>query len=144
MISIDTNVLLRYLLDDDSIQSPKAADLINSGTPILATDIVLVETIWTLKGKRYNLSRDEIAKVVSVLFEEKNIAFEDSQAVWRALADFRKARTVKVGRKSRQADFPDALIANKASAVIEGRGEKSEGTYTFDQAALELPLTRSL
>ncbi len=44
MIAIDTNVLLRYLLDDDPQQSPKATALIKSGKPVLITDVVLVET----------------------------------------------------------------------------------------------------
>lgn len=143
MISVDTNVVLRYLLNDDEHQSSLAVALFQSGEKILITDVVLVETIWTLKGKRYNLSRDEIAKVISNLFEEKHLEFEDSQAVWRALGDFRKAKVVRVGKKNRQADFPDALIVNKASIVIEESGEKNNGIYTFDQAALELPLTHS-
>jgi len=52
MIAIDTNVLLRYLLFDDEIQSKKAAKLINSHQLIYVSHIVLVETIWTLKGWR--------------------------------------------------------------------------------------------
>ena len=143
MISVDTNILLRYLLNDDEHQSPLATALFMSGKKILITDIVLVETIWTLKGKRYNLGRDEIASVISKLFEEKHIKFENGQAVWRALGDFRSAKVVRVGKKNRQADFPDALIVNKASTVIEEFGEENEGIYTFDQAALELSHTRS-
>ncbi|HIJ26093.1 MAG: hypothetical protein HN421_11470 [Gammaproteobacteria bacterium] len=49
-----------------------------------------------------------------------------------------------MGKKIKQADFPDALITNKAISVIEGRGEEVEGIYTFDRAALELPFTKSL
>lgn len=143
MIAIDTNVLLRYLLNDDEEQSPKASTLIQSGKQILITDVVLVETIWTLKGKRYNLDQEALVKVINVLFEEKYIRFESSQAVWRALGDFRRAKTVKVGKKMKQADFADALIANKAEEVIKHYGEEGEGLYTFDQAALELPFTQS-
>lgn len=139
MTAIDTNVLLRYLLEDDEIQSPKATALIYGETPILITDVVLVETIWTLRGKRYNLERDQIATVISTLFEERNICFEDDQVVWRALGDFRKSKAIKVGKKTKQADFADALITNKAVTVIESRSEKLEGVFTFDLAAQELP-----
>ena len=52
MIAVDTNVLLRYLLNDDPEQSPRAATLFSGEKKILVTDVVLVETIWTLKGKK--------------------------------------------------------------------------------------------
>jgi len=45
MIALDTNVLLRYLLQDDPDQSAKAAQLIASHVIILISDVVLVETI---------------------------------------------------------------------------------------------------
>ncbi|HFE38753.1 MAG TPA: PIN domain-containing protein, partial [Gammaproteobacteria bacterium] len=48
MIAIDTNVLLRYLLWDDKPQAAKADRLINGTEPVLVTDVVLVETLWTL------------------------------------------------------------------------------------------------
>ena len=60
MITIDTNVLLRYLLDDDKLQSKLASKLILSGEPVLITDVVLVESIWTLRGKRYSLEKESI------------------------------------------------------------------------------------
>ena len=43
MIAIDTNVLLRYLLDDDAIQSKKASSIITGQSNVLITDIVLTE-----------------------------------------------------------------------------------------------------
>ena len=56
MIAVDTNVLLRYLLLDDEIQAKKAADLIQSGQTVYISHVVLVETVWTLKGKKYKLT----------------------------------------------------------------------------------------
>ncbi|PIE41509.1 MAG: PIN domain nuclease, partial [Gammaproteobacteria bacterium] len=64
MIAIDTNVLLRYLLQDDKAQAAKANLLIRDAEAILITDVVLTETIWTLKGKRYNLSKEQIIDVI--------------------------------------------------------------------------------
>jgi len=64
MIAIDTNVLLRYLLQDDEGQSKKAAALINGTVPVLVTDIVLVETVWVLAGKRYKLDREALVGVI--------------------------------------------------------------------------------
>ena len=57
MIAVDTNVLLRYLLNDDAAQADMAANLIKGGDTVLITDVVLVETLWTLSGKKYRLNK---------------------------------------------------------------------------------------
>ena len=136
MIAIDTNVLLRYLLKDDESQFKKAKAIINGMEKILVTDIVLTETVWVLKGKRYSLSKDKISDVIHALFAEPNIIFEDSQSVWCALKDYINAPPIKVKGKTKQADFPDALIINKAKSY--GRKNKNDISiiYTFDKAAL--------
>jgi predicted nucleic-acid-binding protein len=141
MIAIDTNVLLRYLLQDDKAQALKAAALITGADTVLVTDVVLVETVWVLTGKRYGLDRDAVAGVVSALFEEPNIVFEDGQTVWRALNDYKKARPVKVGGKKKSADFHDALIVNKAMSQARKCHMRFIGVYTFDVAAREIPGT---
>jgi len=142
MIAIDTNVLLRYLLEDDVKQTKKATAIINGSEQVLVTDIVLAETIWTLKGKKYKLDKDSIVNVVNALFAEPNIRFEDQQTVWRALSDYTKAKSVKVGSKKKSADFPDALIVNKARFESNKSAETLNGVYTFDVAAQEIPGTK--
>lgn len=141
MIAIDTNILLRYLLQDDEHQSNRAASLINGTVPVLVTDIVLVETVWVLAGKRYKLDREALGGVIGALFKERNIVFEDGQTVWRALSDFKKARPVKVNGKKKSADFPDALIVNKAMHTAQQWRVSLKGVYTFDVAAREIPGT---
>lgn len=138
MIAIDTNVLLRYLLQDDEKQANKAAKLILSTQSVLVTDVVLTETIWTLKGKRYNLSKEQIIDVVYALFAEPNLTFEDGQAVWGALKDFTNAKPIKSGGKTKQADFPDALIVNKAKRYGQLNKDEVSTIYTFDKAALQI------
>ena len=135
MIAIDTNVLLRYLLWDDKMQAAKADKLINGSAPVLITDVVLAETVWVLKGKKYKLNKTATIDVLNSLFKEPNIFFEDGQTVWRALNDYRHAKPVKVGNKKKEADFPDALIVNKAKFYAAEKGEELEGVYTFDVAA---------
>ena len=135
MIAIDTNGLLRYLLWDDNSQAAKADKLINGSTLVLITDVVLVETLWTLKGKKYKLHKTAMIDVINSLFEEPNIRFEDGQTVWRALNDYRQAKPVKVGNKKKGADFADALIVNKAKFYAMEKGEVLNGAYTFDRAA---------
>lgn len=141
MIAIDTNVLLRYLLDDDKAQSKRASQLILGNTRVLITDVVLVETIWILKGKRYGLDREAIIKVMHSLFKEPNIFFESGQTIWRSINDFKNVKSIKSGGKRKEADFSDALIVNKAR-YIAGEIESSlEGVYTFDVAAQQIPGT---
>lgn len=139
MIAVDTNVLLRYLLDDDKAQSPKAAKLIEGRQPVLITDTVLVETIWTLKGRKYKQGKAALIAVIQSLFEEPNVRFEDGQTVWVALSEYRAAKPVR----GKGVDFADALIASKAKAVASNLGESLKGVYTFDVAAQQLPGMRS-
>jgi predicted nucleic-acid-binding protein len=141
MIAIDTNVLLRYLLWDDKRQAAKAARLINGSTPVLITDVVLAESLWTLKGKKYKLDKTAMLDVLNSLFQEPNIRFEDGQTVWRALNDYRQAKQVRVGNKKKEADFPDALIVNKAKFYSIEKGETLTGVFTFDLAAQIIPGT---
>lgn len=143
MIAIDTNVLLRYLLSDDKSQSKKATNLITGSTLVLITDVVLAETIWTLRGKKYNLQKEDIVQIVNVLFEEKNIVFEDGQTVWRALTDYRKAEPVKESGKRKQADFQDALIVNKAKYKAQKDNVVLDSVYTFDVAAQKISGTKA-
>ncbi|WP_448218306.1 PIN domain-containing protein [Endozoicomonas sp. 2B-B] len=135
MIVIDSNILLRYLLNDDEKQSAQAARLIQGEEKVLVTDAALVETVWTLKGKKYQLAKPEIIETVLQLFQKINLYFEDGQVVWKALTDFKNAKPVK----GKEADFADALIVCKGRSVIEKQKEVLNGSFTFDKAAQKLP-----
>ncbi len=139
MIAIDTNVLLRYLLDDDEAQAAKAAKLITGNELVLITDVVLVETVWTLKGKKYRLKKSELVAVMQALFKEPNIRFEDGQTVWLALNNYRKAKPVR----GKEADFSDALVVQKAKFLGNSRKVSFGGVYTFDVLAQKLPGTKA-
>ena len=143
MISVDTNVLLRRILNDDEEQAEKARKLFEGGMPVLITDVVLAEAIWTLKGKRYRAQKADIEEVVMSLLEELNVVFESQQAVWSALNDFVAAQPIKTSDGIRTADLVDALIVNKSKIVAHDKNQIYEGTYTFDQAALEINGTKT-
>lgn len=142
MIAIDSNVVLRYVLNDDKAQAKKAAALIRRHKQVLITDVVLAETVWTLKGRRYKLDRSGICKVVNALFAEPSIRFEDNQVVWRALNDFVGASglpdTPRPKDKNTNIDFADALIINKARWCAGQDGRALEAIYSFDEDALNL------
>ena len=139
MIAIDTNVLLRYLLADDTRQHRLARRVIEAGAPILLTDVVIAEALWTLAGKRYSLSKPELCKVIRALVEDLSFVFEDSQVIWVALNDYENARPVR----GKTLDFSDALILNKAKRFSEIQSTSFDGFYTFDLAARVLPGSRS-
>lgn len=124
MVAIDTNVLLRHLLQDETEQAKRASACIRHSESILVTDIVLCETLWTLAGKRYRAGRDQVARVVLALLEEPDIHFEDEQAVWSAYCDFVDGKGF---------GLPDALIARKA------RGLGAAPLFSFDRGATRIP-----
>lgn len=143
MIAVDTNVLLRYVLQDEPAQAAKARRIIHGSALVLVTDVVLVEALWTLKGPKYRASKEDLITVVERLFREPNVRFEHAPTVWRALHDYRTAETVKVGGKRKNADFADALIVNKARFVAQATSDHLEGVYTFDAAARAIDGTKT-
>ena len=134
MIAVDSNVLLRYLLRDDAAQSARAHRLFRESGFVLLTDVVLTETIWTLLGRRYRVSKSEVVSTVEKLLGEANVRFEDDQVIWRALQAYRRTT----------AGFADALIVYKARAIAAAHDSTAlDAVFTFDQAAMQLPHTRS-
>lgn len=131
MIAIDTNVLLRYLLRDDEAQADRVRRIAEGGERVLITDVVLAETTWTLAGRRYRATRADLIDLVNNLLQDSNVRFEDDEVVWSALQAFRRT----------EADFADALILYKAKKKA-AEGDGLSAFYTFDEAALELPVAR--
>lgn len=144
MIAIDTNVLLRRILRDDVLQAQKADRLFEKAAAILITDVVLVETVWTLISKRYSASKEVIVEVVMSLLEESNIVFESQQAIWSALNDYMDAKPVKTSNGMKEVDFADALIVIKAKVLMKQWAEPYESTYTFDKAAQSIDGVKAL
>lgn len=134
MIAIDTNVVLRYLLADDARQHSRAKSLIESSRPVLITDVVLVEAVWTLMGKRYQLDKRAICEVVRGLIGDGAFRFEDSQVIWSALMAYEQSRTIR----GKVLDFADSLIAHKAYYICDREGYDLEGFYSFDKAVAQL------
>ena len=138
MIAIDTNVLLRYLLQDDAKQSAKADALLSGDQDVLVTHVVLSETIWTLCGKKYKATQTDVSVTVRALFEEPRIVFEDAKTVWRTLGDYMNTNETRKAA----IDFPDALILNCAKQTAIQKSVEFNGFYTFDKAAQRLPGAR--
>ena len=143
MIATDTNVLLRYLLHDDAVQAARADAVFDAGETVLITDVVLVEAVWTLSGRKYRLARADLVAVLERLFAEPNVRFEDNQVVWRALQAYKNAAAADEPGLAKGAGFADALIVFKAQHAASDAGESLTGVYTFDAAMQQFPHTAS-
>jgi hypothetical protein len=82
--------------------------------------------------------------LISDLLSEPNIVFENPQAVWAALSEFRTERPIKdeIGQKLKLPDFPDALIIYKAKQTAKQWGEAIEAVYSFDSGTLRIKGTK--
>ena len=139
MIAVDTSVLLRYLLHDDEAQAARADAVFDAAQTVLITDVVLVETVWTLSGRKYRLAKAELVTVLERLFSEPKIRFEDDQVVWRALQACKGGAPAGGARLAKGAGLADALIVFKAMRVASDAGEALDGVCTFDAAMQRLP-----
>ena len=102
MIALDTNVLVRVIVQDDPRQTAAALALLKKDGPFFVGHLVLAETFWTLR-RVYNFSTDEVRTVISDLLGRRDVVFENDDAVRAGL------RAVERG-----GDFADALIVAKA------------------------------
>jgi predicted nucleic-acid-binding protein len=125
MIGLDTNVLVRYLAQDDPIQSPKASELIErrltEADPGFVSIVAMAETVWVLE-RAYGLANQEIAAAVERVLQAEALAVESEQEVFTAMI------ALKEGRGS----FADALVG--ALGVKAGCSR----TLTFDRRASRL------
>ncbi len=144
MIAVDTSVLLRYLLHDDEAQAARADALFDAGETVLITDVVLVEAVWTLSGRKYRLGKAQLVTVLERLMSEPNVRFEDDRVVWRALQAYRSTAPAGRAGPSKGAGFADALIVFKALRAATDAGEALTGVCTFDAAMQRLPHAASL
>ena len=123
MTGLDTNVLVRYIMQDDPKQSPLANRLIESlsaESPGFVPLVALVELAWVLSSG-YGLDRDHLVQAVEGLLHTKEIIVERAETVWKALRAFQAGG----------ADFADSLI--ERSAVAAG----CDRTVTFDRGAVK-------
>ena len=121
MTGLDTNVLLRFFLQDDPLQSPKADRIIGSLTmkePGWVGAAVLLELVWVMSSQN-RIGRTGIAAILRQLLTRDEIVIEQADVVQSALQLYRKGNT----------EFSDCLIAISAKAAGCSR------TVTFDRKA---------
>ena len=125
MNGLDTNVLIRYVTQDDAAQAQRATECITSGCtakdPCQIDRVVLCELVWVLESG-YGYSRDLIGEFMDSLLHTRQFEFESRDAALAALRHYQR----------RNADFADALIG---TANLNA-GCKT--TFTFDRKAESL------
>lgn len=123
MIGLDTNVLVRYVMQDDPRQSARATRLIESLTaeePGFVPIVALVELVWVLSGS-YGLDRGQVSAALEGLLRSKELSIDRAEQVKQALGRYSRAG----------ADFADALIERMAASA------GCTATLTFDAGAVK-------
>jgi len=130
VIALDTNVIVRFLVQDEAEQSRRATELIEELSPDdpgLVSREVLLELVWVLE-RAYGYSRLEIASAIDGLLSSSELILEAADDVGPALDLYR----------SEGFGFADLMIA--AAARRLGASE----VVTFDRRAARLPGVRLL
>ena len=131
MPALDTNVLVRYVVQDDRLQFDEARQLIlrcvEEGLSLFVPVTVVVELEWVLRSS-YDCGKQEVLGVLSSLLSAAELRFESEQAVEVALQLYREGA----------ADFADCLHI----ALSAQTGEQP--LWTFDRRAGRIPGARPL
>ena len=125
MAALDTNVLVRFLIQDDDKQGLLARELIRSalkkGEPLFVPLTVMLELEWVLRSN-FGFDKADIIQTLSSLLTAVELSFESEAAVEVALELFRQNK----------ADFSDCVhIALSHAAGMEP-------LWTFDKAAAKV------
>ena len=123
MIGLDTNVLVRYVMQDDPEQSVRATALVESLSveqPGFVALVAVAELVWVLTAC-FDLERAQVAAAIEGLVRSKEIRVEQSAVVWKALRSYRGSA----------GDFADCLIERSAAAA------GCEKTVTFNRDAVK-------
>lgn len=123
MIALDTNVLVRFLVEDDPRQSKEAAALIEravaSGEELFISDVVLCEMVWVL-SIAYRISRTQIVSTLRDLRRARHLAFASPDLLARAIDTYDQGK----------GDFAGYLILEHALAA------GCEQVVSFDRVLL--------
>ena len=116
MISVDTNLLVRILTNDDPIQARRAVKILKSDD-IYIPKTVLLETEWVLRHA-YEVGRSDIAAGFQKLLGLPNVSVEDPDSIYQAISWYEN-----------KFDFADAL--HLASS------RRCESFATFDSSLIK-------
>jgi predicted nucleic-acid-binding protein len=126
MPGLDTNVLVRWIVDDDAQQVRRVQGLFDEvrqqRSMLFVPSTVMLELEWVLRS-RYGFDKPEVLGAFNTMLETQQLEFQDEPALERALSLYRQ----------NSADFADCLHAGQCGSA--GRAPM----ITFDDAAARLP-----
>ena len=131
-VILDTNVIIRCVLGDDPIQSPKAfkfvATAISKKRSVYVPDAVILESIWVLE-RRYAVPRDAIATELSAWIRKKEIHYDHRERLLAGLLHYENSKfsitdsylaaAAQEAPNQQLATFDDALRKAAQSAAID-------------------------
>jgi len=95
MTGLDTNILVRYLTQDDPIQSPKTTEIferrLTEENPGFVSIVAMVETVWVLE-RAYGLTTDEIVRAIERVLQTDVLIVENEQEVFTAMIALKEGR----------------------------------------------------
>jgi predicted nucleic-acid-binding protein len=117
--AVDTNVIVRYLLQDDPEMGPAAARLMDGRLRLGVSLVVLAESAFVL-ANNYGVPREEVVDSLVGLLLKRNIEVIGAE---KALV----ASALMLCRPSGRVNYADALIN------ADARAHAAERLYTFDE-----------
>ena len=124
MIALDSNVLVRFLREDDEAQFRAVSAVVSragrADEQLFVSDVALCEVVWVLSAS-YDLPKPEIVAILRKLLHSRQLTFRASDVLLRALEAYAAGK----------GDFADYVI--REDAVAAG----CESVVTFDKALLK-------
>lgn len=131
MLGVDTNVLVRYILQDDLKQAQQATNFLENecseNIPAFINGIVMCELVWVLESA-YEYPKESIASVIEQILRTRQFHIHEPEILWQSLH----------GYKHNGADFADNYIASLNAH------HGCEYTVTFDKRASRLKQFKNL
>jgi predicted nucleic-acid-binding protein len=132
MIGIDTNILVRYLTNDNPEQCSQVGSLFAkySGheSSIFINNVVLCELVWVL-DRGYKYTSEQISMALKLILQTPEFVFDNHKLLTKAVIEYERSRT---------ADLSDIIIS------LANQQAGCNDTYSFDQAAIKLGYFTSL
>lgn len=126
MIAIDTNVLVRFLTQDDPEQARAATGFMNGlrqTNPGFISREVMVELVWVLE-RAYGFSRAEVAGALEALLSATEIEVEVADDTGRAVFQYREGgfgfADLMIAAAARRADAMPLVTFDRKAARIPG------------------------
>ncbi len=118
MLVADANTILRFLLNDNSLQFEQAANVFDSSTDVFIPSEIIAEVVYVMQ-KVYQIPRTEICSSLLDFIQYKNIFIDDKSIIFQALNYYADSKL----------DYADCIVLSTAK-------RKKAGIFSFDKGLL--------